>query len=74
MSNNKQSTEKAAEQGGQVNAFVSLRSITELKTGDIIQSKMDGKGYVVTGNYSDYAIAIRQIRISNSSDWLKLNK
>jgi hypothetical protein len=58
----------------QVENFVSLHCIAELKTGDIIQSKLDGKGYVITGNYGDYATAIRQMHISNASEWLKLNK
>ena len=53
---------------------VNLRCISELKAGDIIQSKLNGKGYVVTRNYGDYVIAIRQVNISNESEWLKLNE
>lgn len=67
-------TETVLNRGDQAGMFVSLSHISELEVGDIIQSKLDGKGYVVTGNYGNFAIAVKQMYISNPSEWLKFSK
>ena len=48
--------------------------LSDLKEGDIVRHKSDGEAYIVTGNYGDYVIAVRQIHITNESEWVKINK
>lgn len=42
---------------------------TDLKRGDIIQHKVLGVSYVVTSLNKNEAIAVRQIKVTNKSDW-----
>jgi len=54
--------------------FVPVQAIRDLKEGDIIQNRGLGTGYVVTGCYGDYAIAVRTVHASNPSEWLVLRQ
>ena len=35
------------------------------------KGKSNRQGYVVTGNYGDFVIAVRQIKITNPCEWRK---
>jgi len=42
---------------------------TDLKRGDIIQNTGSGNSYVVTSVNENEAIAVRQIKVTNKSEW-----
>lgn len=45
-------------------------NVMQLKTGDIIRSRLTGEGYVVTGQYGDRATAVRTVDVTNPDEWL----
>ncbi len=51
--------------------FVPLRSISELKRGDLIRHRSPDSvaSYIVDGVYGDRATAVRTIDITNPSEW-----
>jgi len=51
-----------------------ITSITELKRGDIVFHVISGESYIIDGIYSDYAIGMQTIRISNPNEWLLIEK
>ena len=52
------------------NEFVEFENIMQLKTGDIIRSRLTGEGYVVTGQYGGRATAVKTVDVTNPSEWL----
>ena len=46
-----------------------LKSISELKVGNIVISKASGLSYVVAANYGDRATGMRTIDITNPIEW-----
>lgn len=42
---------------------------TDLKRGDIIQNRVSGTSYVITSVDKNEAIAVRQIEVTNKSEW-----
>lgn len=52
------------------NEFVEIDAIAQLKTGDIVRSRLTGEGYIVTGQYGDRATAVRTVDVTSPSEWL----
>lgn len=46
-----------------------LKSISDLKPGDIVVGKSSGLAYIITDTYGDYVIGVRTQYISNASEW-----
>lgn len=47
-----------------------IDSIDQLKPGDVIRNRGSGAGYIVTGNYGGYVVAIQQLTVTNPAEWL----
>lgn len=56
------------------NEFVDLEAVPQLKTGDIIRSRLTGEGYVVTGQYGDRATAVKTVDVTNPGEWLVMRQ
>lgn len=54
------------------NHTVKISTLLELKEGDIVQHKMFGTMYIVTGNYGQHVTAVNTVDITNPSEWLVL--
>jgi hypothetical protein len=52
------------------NEFVEFEAIMQLKTGDIIRSRLSGEAYVVTGQYGGRATAVKTVDVTNPDEWL----
>ena len=50
--------------------WVALKHVIELKTADVIQGRMSGQAYVVTGQYGDRATAVKTVDVMNPNEWL----
>lgn len=46
-----------------------LRTLLELKVGDIVEHRTLGTTYIVTGNYGSHVTAVRTIDITNTAEW-----
>lgn len=46
-----------------------IKSIKELKSGDVVVSKVTGLAYIVHENYGDRATAVRTADITNPIEW-----
>lgn len=44
-------------------------SIQDFKRGKTVRHKVSGDSFMVEGNYGDFAIAVRAIRIDNPDEW-----
>ena len=51
-----------------------VRSIAELREGDIVSHRMSKTGYVVMANYGSHAVVARVLDVSNPDEWLVLTK
>jgi hypothetical protein len=45
-----------------------------LKCGDIVQSRFDSTGYIVTANYGDRATAVTSVDMTNPTEWDLIQK
>jgi len=53
---------------------IEIKSIKELKRGDIVRSKnrYNGESYIIEGIYENYVIGVRTKHISNPNEWIKI--
>jgi hypothetical protein len=49
--------------------FIQIKSISELKTGDVIRHKTSQKSYLVTDCFGSRATAVRTVDITNPGEW-----
>jgi len=52
------------------NKFVEFENVMQLKTVDIVRSRLTGEAYVVTGQYGTRATAVKTVDITNPIEWL----
>lgn len=50
-----------------------VKTIHDLKAGDIVRNKSGSEAYVVTGTYGGRVTAVRSIDINNASEWMILH-
>lgn len=46
----------------------------ELRPGDIVRHVVGHDGYIVTGNYGDYVVAVRTIIMGRPEEWTLVKK
>jgi hypothetical protein len=49
--------------------MVDVKSIADLKTGDVIRGKSTGRTYVVVSNYGNRVTAVAVADVTNPSEW-----
>lgn len=50
------------------------QQLKELKTGDIVRHFTDHRTYVVLNNYGERVTAVRNVDITNASEWVVVAK
>jgi hypothetical protein len=60
-------------------AWVRLRSVADLKEGDIVRGVVHdtlpgGEPYIITANYGAHAVAVRTLEVTNPIEWEVLRK
>ena len=51
-----------------------IKSIKDLKRGDIVRNLSSRNTYVIDAIFGNYAIGVRIIHISNPDEWIKIKK
>lgn len=52
---------------------IELKSIDQLRRGDIIRHKGSGEAYVIDSNYGSFAIGMRSVHVSNPIEWYRMD-
>lgn len=53
---------------------MNISELSNLQSGDILQSRPYGLGYIVVDNLGDRVIAIREVEITNPIEWSLIQK